>query len=178
LHPAGAVFDAVKLKWMNSVHLRALPSTDVWKLLKPFLDREGFELPSEPEWQEQSVNVFKPAMETLAEAVNLYRPLSDKSYAIQSEADETLKWEPTKAVLLSWRDLLIAHGPSSMSESEFLQIQDKVKEQTGAKGKNLFMPIRVAVIGKPHGTELKILVPLIKTSSLVHRAEECLKKLG
>ncbi|MNT96133.1 Glutamate--tRNA ligase [compost metagenome] len=58
-----------------------------------------------------------------------------------------------------------------MSEDEFLKIQDEVKAKTGAKGKNLFMPIRVAVIGKPHGTELKILVPLIKKSSLVHRAD-------
>ena len=43
------------------------------------------------------------------------------------------------------------------------------------KGKNLFMPIRVAVIGKPQGTELKILVPLMKKSSLIERADKALE---
>jgi nondiscriminating glutamyl-tRNA synthetase len=38
----------------------------------------------------------------------------------------------------------------------------------------LFMPIRVAVIGQPHGTELKTLVPLLNKSSLIKRVESCL----
>ena len=36
-----------------------------------------------------------------------------------------------------------------------------VKEQTGRKGKNLFMPIRQALTGMEHGPELPNLLPLI-----------------
>ena len=36
-----------------------------------------------------------------------------------------------------------------------------VKEQTGAKGKELFMPLRRALTGQDHGPELGILLPLI-----------------
>jgi glutamyl-tRNA synthetase, bacterial family len=171
LNPSGAIFDRVKFKWMNSMHLRALPSRDLWNAIQPFLAREKMELPQDPAWQDRSVEVFKTHMETLVDAIELYKPLNDKSYVILPEAEETLKWEPTKAVLSAWKDLVAAHPSDYMTEDEFLKIQDEVKAKTGAKGKNLFMPIRVAVIGKPHGTELKILVPLIKKSSLVHRAE-------
>ena len=37
------------------------------------------------------------------------------------------------------------------------------------------MPIRVAIIGKPHGAELKQLVPLIEISDLILRANKCLE---
>jgi glutamyl-tRNA synthetase len=36
-----------------------------------------------------------------------------------------------------------------------------VKEATGAKGKALFQPLRLALTGQPHGPELKFLLPLI-----------------
>ena len=178
LNPSGAVFDAVKLKWMNSVHLRALSDEQIWKELKPFLDRAHLELPSEVSWQLKSVSVFRSAMETLAETVELYRPLSDKSFVIQPEGSETLKWEQAKPVLQAWQALVAQEPRDYMTEERFLQLQDMVKEKSGCKGKFLFMPMRVAVIGKPHGTELKILVPLLKKSSLIHRAQICLDQIG
>ncbi|MGZ3747954.1 MAG: glutamate--tRNA ligase, partial [Pseudobdellovibrionaceae bacterium] len=178
LNPSGAVFDRVKFKWMNAMHLRALPNMELWKEIQPFLAREKMDLPKDPLWQEKSIVAFKTSMETLADAIELYKPLNDNSFVILPEAEEALAWEPTKAVLTAWRDLIQAAGKDYLSEEEFLKIQDEVKNKTGAKGKNLFMPIRVAVIGKPHGTELKILVPLIKTSSLVDRANKVLAKMG
>ncbi|MNJ94748.1 Glutamate--tRNA ligase 1 [compost metagenome] len=176
LNNSGAVFDRVKFKWMNAMHLRALPNLELWKAIQPFLAREKMELPQDPAWQERSIEAFKIKMETLADAIPLYLPLNDKSYTIFPESEEALKWETTKAVLAAWRDLLKAQTAEYMTEEEFLKIQDEVQKITGTKGKNLFMPIRVAVIGKPQGTELKILVPLIKISSLVSRAEIALAK--
>lgn len=38
---------------------------------------------------------------------------------------------------------------------------EKVKAQTGRKGKELFMPLRLALTGVPHGPEMKLLLPLI-----------------
>ncbi len=176
VNPAGAVFDAVKLKWMNAQHMRALTHAELWKLIEPFLVREGFQLPQDSQWREQSVSVFKSSMETLVDSVELYRPLSDSSYQILPEAEEVFQWESTKAVLQAWRDLLAEEPTDTLSEERFLKIQDMVKEKAGAKGKFLFMPIRVAVIGKPHGSELKILVPLMNKASLVRRAEQCLAR--
>ena len=177
LHSAGAVFDAVKLKWMNSVHLREHSDEDIWKLIEPFLMREGLDLPHDPKWRKQSVSVFKSSMETLVDAIELYRPLSDKSFVIHPEAEEALKWETSAAVIEAWKKLLQAETTDSISEARFGELQEQVKVQSGAKGKNLFMPLRVAVIGKPHGTDLKILVPLMGIGSLVKRADEVLKKI-
>jgi nondiscriminating glutamyl-tRNA synthetase len=178
LNPAGAIFDAVKLKWMNAQHLRAKPELEIWQLIEPFLKKEKINYPQDTNWQLKSVSIFKSYLETLQDAVEFYRPLADENFALDESAKEVLAWEPTKNVLLTWKELLSANANEVLSEESFLKIQDEVKLKTGAKGKNLFQPIRVAVIGKPHGTELKILVPLMKKTSLIMRAEKALQGIS
>lgn len=174
LNNSGAIFDRVKLKWVNAMHLRALPSAALWNLINPYLVKAGFQLPQSSAWQEKSIAVFKSYMEIISDAVELYRPLDDASFVIHPEAAEIYTWEPSKNVLNAWRDFVAVHPREDITEEEFMKIQDEVKNITGAKGKNLFQPIRVAVIGKPHGAELKILVPLMSKSSLIARADKAL----
>ena len=176
LNPAGAIFDRVKLKWMNAQHLRALPAMDIWKLVAPYLRQAELNLSTDPAWQIQSVETFKSYLEILSDAVSFYTPLDDSKYEIFPESDEALKWDTTRSVLLAWKDLVTAHSAENLTEAEFLKIQDEVKNKTGQKGKNLFFPIRIALIGKPQGTELKILVPLMNKSSILARAEKALLK--
>lgn len=177
LNAAGAIFDRVKFKWMNATHLRALPDDKLWAAIEPFLTKAGLEIPTDPEWRKNSLAVFKTSMETLTDAVGLYSLLDDRQFRIHPDSAEALGWEPTKNVIAAWRDGLASHAGESFTETEFNQIQDGVKTKTGAKGKNLFMPVRIAVIGKPHGTELKTLVPLMKKHSLLSRAEKLLAEL-
>ncbi len=178
LHPSGAVFDRVKLKWMNSQYLRALSNEDLWKKTEPFLKAANLKLPYEDkQWAFSSIAVFKTYMETLVDGVTFYTALDDSKFEIKPEASEVLAWEPTKVVLSEWAELLKVHVGESFTEAEFLKIQEVVKVKTGAKGKNLFQPIRVAVIGQPHGTELKILVPLMTKTSLLKRASQVLASL-
>lgn len=176
VHASGAVFDRVKLKWMNAQHLRALPNAEIWKQIAPFLKAAGLNLPQDSDWQIKSVETFKSYMEILSDAVNLYTPLDDSKYEIKAESDEALKWESTKPVLNAWKELVMAHPTESFTEQDFLKIQDEVKLKSGQKGKNLFFPIRIALIGQPHGAELKILVPLMTKKSILARAEKALAK--
>jgi len=45
----------------------------------------------------------------------------------------------------------------------------KIKEKSSRKGKDLFMPIRLALSGKEHGPELKLLVNLIDRNEILDR---------
>jgi nondiscriminating glutamyl-tRNA synthetase len=176
LNPAGAIFDIKKFRWMNSVYLRALDDKTLWSAIYPFLKEAELELPTESEWQERSVQVFKTSMEVLKDAVELYQPISDKHFIIGEEAREVFPWETTVTVLKAWKTEIETFPQDYLQETDFLNIQDKIKNQYKVNGKHLFMPIRVAVIGKPHGKELKILVPLLKKSSLLNRVNKVLEK--
>ncbi len=178
LNLSGAVFDGVKLKWMNAQYLRAKSDTDLWQLIEPFLVKHNVSFLRDSAWQNRAVQVFRPYMETLMDAVELFRLLDDKSFLIHEDSAEFLKIETTPGVLSQWRDLLqkekSERGVDELTEADFLRLQEEVKKTSGTKGKNLFMPMRVAVIGKPHGTELKILVPLLSIGSLLSRVDQVL----
>lgn len=170
LHASPAVFDETKLLWMNSMHLRALPHAELWKRVEPFLTAAGLKLPQDAEWQDRALGLLKTSMQTLKDAVELFRPLSQTSLEVADESKDVLSWDTSSNVIETWKKK-VQSGEKYLSEDQFLKIQDEIKTECGVKGKQLFMPIRVAVIGKPHGAELKHLVPLLSTSTLVERAD-------
>jgi glutamyl-tRNA synthetase len=56
------------------------------------------------------------------------------------------------------RDVL---PPEPWDAMTWKALTDKVKTATGAKGRDLFMPLRLALTGLEHGPELAALLPLI-----------------
>ncbi len=173
---SAAVFDEVKLRFFNATHLRALPHEELWARLQPFFKDAGLKFEGDAAWIDHALSLLKTSMETLKDGVELFRLLSDTSFEVTSEGQETMGWESSKGVVEKWKSLIAAFPKNYLAESDFALIQDQVKTERNVKGKFLFMPIRVAVIGKPHGAELKHLVPLLSKSSLVARAEKCLSK--
>lgn len=51
--------------------------------------------------------------------------------------------------------------PEPWSQATWGELTAALKDRTGRKGKALFMPLRLALTGLPHGPELKNLLPLI-----------------
>jgi len=51
--------------------------------------------------------------------------------------------------------------PDSLDADSWGAFTNAVKEKTGAKGKNLFMPLRLALTGRQRGPEMAALFPLI-----------------
>lgn len=174
-----AIFDTVKLEWMNSMYLRALPHEELWRRVKPFLDEAGIVLPqaASAEWRDQALATFKIKMTTLADAVPLFAPLADAQFEMKPDAAETLSWPETRKVLEAWKAQLEGVASDRLTEQQFDQAQEAVKQAAGVKGKNLFMPIRVAVVGQPHGSELKLVVPLLAKSSLLKRVDQAIGAL-
>ncbi len=177
LNPAGAVFDEDKLKWMNAMHLRALDHQKLWQLVDPRLKAQNIMCPQDPKWIDRALSVFKTSMETLNDAIPLFEPIDDNRFAIKDDAKEVFTWDTTKKVLEAWKQGLSGFD-DYLSGEDFEKLQNSIKESCGVKGKQLFMPIRVAVIGQPHGAELKILVPLLHKKSLLKRVEVCLNHNG
>jgi nondiscriminating glutamyl-tRNA synthetase len=171
---APAVFDTVKLDWMNATYLRALPNDDLWSRVEPFLKRSDIDIPmaKDSAWRDQALNVFKSKMTTLADVEILFLPLSDAKFKISDDAAEIFTWPESAKVFAAWRTALQNFPGERLTEADFIAAEEKVKIEAGVKGKQLFQPIRVAVIGQPHGAELKTLVPLLPKASLLKRVDQ------
>jgi glutamyl-tRNA synthetase len=59
--------------------------------------------------------------------------------------------------------------PGPYSEEAWGQWTSAVKTKTGAKGKQLFMPLRLALTGQPHGPEMPKLFPLLSETKVRER---------
>ena len=167
---APAVFDEQKLLWMNATHLRALPHEELWRRIEPFLAKAGIHAPTDPEWRDRALGVFKTSMQTLADAPQYFHYFSDATFALGEGSKDILAWPETRKTLEAWSDVLDSTTVPYMSADDFAKAQDEVKNRAGTKGKHLFQPIRVAIIGVPQGAELKELVPLMPVASLKARA--------
>jgi glutamyl-tRNA synthetase/nondiscriminating glutamyl-tRNA synthetase len=55
-----------------------------------------------------------------------------------------------------------------LSAERFKAIMNEVKAKTGAKGKDLFHPVRVALTGSHSGPEFDKLIPIIEQGSILH----------
>ncbi len=77
------------------------------------------------------------------------------------EYDDSLDWDflHKAATLL----------PQEITEDTWKDWTNKVSKETGAKGKQLYVPLRLAITGKDQGPELKLLLPLIGSAELVKR---------
>jgi glutamyl-tRNA synthetase len=59
--------------------------------------------------------------------------------------------------------------PETIDETLWPVWTNAVKEATGAKGKALFMPLRMIITGQSHGPDMATLAPMIGRERIVKR---------
>ena len=59
--------------------------------------------------------------------------------------------------------------PETIDETAWSAWTTAIKDKTGAKGKALFMPLRLILTGQPHGPDMATMVPLIGRERMVQR---------
>ena len=64
----------------------------------------------------------------------------------------------------------------SFEATEIKKMIKEVQKETGIKGKQLFMPIRVAVTGQMHGPELPNTIEVLGKDKVLSRLKTCLNK--
>lgn len=59
--------------------------------------------------------------------------------------------------------------PKNIDENTWKIWTNNIKENTGVKGKDLFMPLRLALTGAEHGPEMSKILPLLKRDVIITR---------
>src|SRR5206468_5383784 len=77
---------------------------------------------------------------------------------------EVLRGEKTNAVIAAFGQRIEAEKGNITAE-RFKAIISEVKTETGAKGKELFHPIRIVVTGSHSGPEFDKLIPILEEGS-------------
>ena len=173
LSKSPAAFDQKKLDWMSNDYIKNADFDKVFALCKPFLEKAG----RLTDKAEKLVELYKPQMTAAEEIV----PLTDlffEDFPELTEAEkEFMAGETVPTVLKAFKAKLEAMSDDEfVTENIFPQIK-AVQKETGIKGKNLFMPIRIAVSGEMHGPELPDTIFLLGREKSIKHINQVLETL-
>jgi len=169
--PSPAVFDMEKLYWLNRHYIKQSPPERIEKLAEALFISAG-SLPENPD--EQVRTWFGKVVALLVPSVNKLDELPERAALIFCyDAAEAVN-SPENAEVLAApksREVLAAFARQVESDSapltpeRFKVIMNEVKAQTGAKGKELFHPVRIALTGSHSGPEFDKLIPILEEGS-------------
>lgn len=171
LSKSPAVFDQQKLSWINSVYMKKATLDEVVALSLPFLQEAG-RLPEavsveEADWATNLIALYKEQMTHGAEIVALTDLFFKDEIEYDEEANAVLSGETVPAVLAEFKQQLEAI--EDFTPEAIKAAMKATQKATGQKGKNLFMPIRVATTGQTHGPELPNAISLIGKERVLKR---------
>lgn len=163
---SAAIFDFVKLRWMNGQHLRALPADKLTKILGEQWKNAGILSESEGPFVNEVAELLKDGIDLVSDSDQALANLF--SYPLQS----TLSSPEGKAVL---NDNLSEVVEALLSANDNGELQNALENGSSGwqnwvksfgkalkrKGKRLFMPLRVLLTGKLHGPDMGTTILLL-----------------
>lgn len=174
LSKSPSMFDKTKLTWMNNQYIKKLSPEDVVALALPHLQKAGLlpaELTAEQHaWVSELISLFHEQMSFGAEIVELTAQFFNDEVSYDEEAKEVLAGETVPQVMAAFKVQL--ENLESFDAASIKAAIKAVQKETGIKGKNLFMPIRVAIMGEMHGPELPNSISLIGKAKAIARVEQ------
>jgi nondiscriminating glutamyl-tRNA synthetase len=176
-----AVFDLDKLNWLNGHYIRQAPLERITDLAIPYLEEAGYI--STPlaqkkyEWVKMVVEAVREYLTCMAEITGHVAVFfADKVEAEEKEAKEVLAGEQVPAVLAALREKVAGSGELTISEVK--SILKGVSKETGAKGKQVFMPVRVALTGNTHGPDLNQVMVILGRDKICNRLDGALSRIS
>jgi nondiscriminating glutamyl-tRNA synthetase len=176
--PSPAVFDMEKLYWLNRHYIKESPPERIREEAHAFLARAGFlsrPQPADPPalqlWLSKITDLLVPSVsrfdELPARAALIFNYDAQAALASPDNA-EVLGLPHTDAVLTRFTVKILedeSAREAKLTPQQFKKIVNEVKAETGAKGKELFHPIRIVITGSHSGPEFDKLIPILEEGS-------------
>ncbi|MDU4601883.1 MAG: hypothetical protein E6Y26_07660 [Staphylococcus warneri] len=146
----------------------------VFELALPHLIKANLipENPSEEDldWGRKLVALYQKEMSYAGEIVPLSEMFFNDMPEFGEEEKEVINGEQVPELMTHLYGKLEALEP--FEAAEIKKAIKEVQKETGIKGKQLFMPIRVAVTGQMHGPELPNTIEVLGKDKVLSRLKE------
>jgi nondiscriminating glutamyl-tRNA synthetase len=171
LSKSPAAFDQKKLDWLDNDYIKHADLDKIFDMAKPFLATAG----RLDDKSKHLVELYQPQLKSIDEIV----PLTDLFYAefpsLSDAAKEVLATETAPIVIKAFKEKLEGLADADYVKDNIFPLIKEVQKETGIKGKNLFMPIRIAVSGEMHGPELPDTIYLLGKAKAVNHLAQFVK---
>lgn len=167
-----AVFDIDKLNWINSQYIKNTPVEKLVSLSMPHLETAGF---IDKDTNQNDAETLKKIIEAVRDELSYMGEIPSKTGIFfnddivfeNDEARAVMKGEQVPMLLEAFaKKVESAHAIDELFAADIFRM---LKNETGLKGKDLFMPIRVALTGQTHGPEMVEIIPILGRERIFRR---------
>lgn len=171
------IFDTDKLNWMSNHYIKQADLSRIVGLCIPHLQKAGH-LPmqldaSQQEWVTKLVALYQEQLTYAAEVVELSDMFFREDVQFENEETKAVLSEESAPVVLNSLLGKIEQAVDFAPESIQAMLKE-VQKETGYKGKQLFMPTRVALTGQMHGRDLNHTIHLLGKEKVAARLKSVL----
>jgi nondiscriminating glutamyl-tRNA synthetase len=171
VHKSGAVFDPPKLNATNKKYQALLSDEElIARSTKNLVEKGLLDEEFDRAWAEKLVLHYKKDLHYPGEIISLSSIFFTDELKFPLEAVEVLL-DPSVAKVIPY---FYGTKLKNLANWEATEIKNALKEtqqETGIKGKGLYMPIRVAVSGEIHGPDLEKTIELLGREKVYQRME-------
>jgi len=169
-----AIFDIDKLNYINSQHIKLKSLDELTQMCIPYFVEAGYikedEAKSKFEWLKKIVKSVYEGLDYLSQIKDKVDIFFNNEIKIEDDdAKEVLKWEHVKHLIDVFENKIKEAG--DLTPENIKALFKEIQKETGYKGKNLFMPIRVVLTGKTHGPELVEIIEIVGKENILKRLE-------
>lgn len=173
-----AVFDTEKLAWMNNVYMKQADTERIVALALPHLQEAG-RVSAEPSESELELvrgmtALYQDRMRAASELVALTELFYRDEIVLEAEAEAVAAEPHVKEVAAAL--LRLVSETEEFTPEHIGKLIKTVGQETGYKGKQLFMPIRVVLTGQNHGPDLNKTIHLLGKDRVIARLQAYLDK--
>ena len=168
-----AVFDTVKLTWMNGDYIRQLSPKELYEAAKPFIDESGIAKGINEETLTKVLLLEQEKYKTLKEIPGLieffFNPVKYEEEAIKKVFKAPTAKQAIELMYQSYKE-----APSFDADTLETIARQKAKE-SGLKTGQVFHPLRVAVSGRTNGPTLFKMLEYLGKDLVLQRLQDVLK---
>jgi len=159
VNKSGAIFDREKLLWMNREYIKMMDNEEVKNIIKNKLE---------------SINIFNSKINLdkitayCKDRINTFDQILDEihGFYILESNEEINNFDYEKLFQLWIERLNLLQNLTQQEIDDIIMIS---KNDLNIFGKNLFIPLRIALIGKTHGPDIFTLVDILGIEESVKR---------
>lgn len=172
-----AVFDWDKLNWVNRQYIARHGDEALAGMIRPFLEDIYGPLPGNEAWLVQLTALLREGLVRLSDAVELAEWALSDAFEVQPEAQEVLAAPESRPVLaqlvaeLAHVVLLDAQTAGGILKG----LRDQMKKSHGLSAKQVYWPIRAALIGSVHGPPAADIMAILGKERCLQRVAATLK---
>lgn len=180
LSKSPATFDSKKLEWINNQYVKNSDEDTIVDLALRQLIKGG-KLPENPdaltiEWARKLIDVYRPQMSYMAQINEMANVFFEDPELIKGDALEEIENETAPVVLKAFAEK-IKELPI-FDKVEILKTIKSIQKETKIKGRQLWMPIRIAVTHEMEGPELPESIELIGREKTLKHLQRTLDQIS